>query len=138
MNLKAFLSLLFLSLVFFNPNPVLAKKKLPPRKVKGVSTSLPWIKLKLRSDHNALLLMLGNMPEAEAVDYLLTYTADSVPQGIQSYHTPEHGNTQKELIFGTCSNTDCTYHQDITDMLFEITVSYKDGKTLTRKYQINP
>jgi len=127
-----------LSLSLLNPFPALARKKLVRRLKSITPVKTPWVKLKLRSDRNALLLMLGGMHYAESVSYILTYDADPAPQGIESYHTPADGNTQKELLFGTCSNTDCTYHQDISDMIFEITIQQKDGQTLFQKYQINP
>ena len=82
--------------------------------------------------------MLGNMNQAESVTYNLTYTADNILQGVQGSHNPQDGNTQKELVFGTCSGNDCAYHQNITDMIFELVVKLTDGKTLTKKYQINP
>jgi hypothetical protein len=131
--------LILVCLFFLSPTKALAKKKIV-RKVKDETvTNLvqPWDKLKLRSDKNAILLMLGGIKLANSVSYTLTYTADSIPQGIESYHTPEDGNTQKELVFGTCSGSDCTYHQNITDMIFEIKYGLKDSRTLTRKYQIN-
>jgi len=118
--------------------PVLAKKKLQRRQRSPVAPQTAWVKLKLRADRHALLLMLGGMHYTDSVDYLLTYNAGPVPQGIQSYHTPTDGNTQKELVFGTCSGNDCVYHGNITDMILEITVKLKDGKTLTQRYQINP
>ena len=139
MRLKPIIILIYLfTLSFIAPPSVLAKKKLV-RRVQStpVTVDTPWIKLKLRSDKNALLLMLGGMHYADSVSYVLTYDADPAPQGIESHHTPSDGNTQKELLFGTCSNTDCTYHQDITNMLFVITIKEKDGPTTIQKYQIN-
>lgn len=120
--------------------PVLARKKLQRRQQSQspVAPQTAWIKLKLRADRHALLLMLGGMHYTDSVDYLLTYNAGSVPQGIQSYHTPTDGNTQKELLFGTCSGNDCIYHANLTDMILEITLKLKDGKILTYRYQVNP
>ena len=134
MRLKlAIIFAFILSLSLLNPPPTLARKKLVRRLKSITPIKTPWVKLKLRSDHHALLLMLGGMHYAESVSYILTYDADPAPQGIESYHTPTDGNTQKELLFGTCSNTDCIYHQDITDMIFEITIQQKDGQTLFQK-----
>ena len=78
------------------------------------------------------------MEFAKEVNYTFTYTADSVDQGIEGSYDPTKGNNQVELVFGTCSNQDCTYHQNITDMFLELTINLKTGKTLSQQYQINP
>jgi len=141
MRLKPIIIITFvLVLLSTFTTPVLAKKKLQRRQQfqSPVAPQTAWVKLKLRADRHALLLMLGGMHYTDSVDYLLTYNAGPVPQGIQSYHTPTDGNTQKELVFGTCSGNDCNYHANLTDMILEITLKLKDGKTITQSYQINP
>ncbi|MDZ4229223.1 MAG: hypothetical protein U1C50_03120 [Patescibacteria group bacterium] len=131
---------IFLLIIFLLfPAPAYARKQLPARSVKAVASSaaLPQTSLKLRGDRQALLLVLTNLSKAESLSYLLTYQAAGVGQGVEGSHDPALGNIQKELVFGTCSGTVCTYHQDLTDMLFQATIGLKDGRTLTRKYQIN-
>ncbi|MBU2051631.1 hypothetical protein KKH13_00305 [Patescibacteria group bacterium] len=131
---------IFLLIIFLLfPAPAYARKQLPPRSVKAVASSaaLPQTSLKLRGDRQALLLILTSLSKAESLSYLLTYQAAGVGQGVEGSHDPALGNTQKELVFGTCSGNVCTYHQDLTDMLFQATIGLKDGRTLTRKYQIN-
>lgn len=120
--------------------PALAKKKLK-RQVR-VKTKInqygAWVKPKLRRDRHALLLMLGGMQYADKVNYSLTYNAGPVAQGVQSSHKPEDGNTQKEIVFGTCSGNDCVYHGNINEMKLEVRIGLKDGRTLVKRYQINP
>lgn len=131
---------IFLLIIFLLfPAPVYARKQLPARSVKAVASSaaLPQTSLKLRGDRQALLLILTSLSKAESLSYLLTYQAAGVGQGVEGSHDPALGNTQKELVFGTCSGNVCTYHQDLSDMLFQATIGLKDGRTLTRKYQIN-
>lgn len=139
MKLIITLTLIFLT-SFILPIPALAKKKLMrlrqsdlPERPYGV-----WVKPKLRSDHNALVLAFGGLDYATGLNYALTYTGDAIAQGVQGSHQPETNNFQTEFLFGTCSGTDCTYHQNITDMLLEIKINLKTGKTLTQRYQINP
>lgn len=125
--------LLILFLLF--PAPAYARKKLPPRRA-ATNVTLPQTGLKLRGDHFALLFTLTNLDKAKNISYRLTYQASGVGQGAEGSHDPALGNTQKELVFGTCSGAVCTYHQNISDMLFQATIGLKDGRTLTRKYQI--
>lgn len=134
---------LILLVIFFSitTTPALAKKKLIRSGKPRSTISYPygaWVKPKLRADRHALLLMLGGMQYAVSLDYTLTYNAGPIPQGIQSYHSPEDGSTQKELVFGTCSGNDCIYHGNITDMILELTIKLNDGRTLIQRYQINP
>lgn len=131
--------LILVCLFFLFPTQAHAKKKIVRQVKNETVTNLtqPWNKLKLRSDKNAILLVLGGMKLIDSLSYSLSYSTNSIPQGVQGSHDPTLGNTQKELLFGTCSGTNCTYHQNITDMLFEIKYDLTDGHTLTRKYQIN-
>lgn len=122
--------LLILFLLF--PSPAEAKKKLPARQL----VSGPQTGLKLRGDQQALLLTLTSLTQAKSISYLLTYQADGVGQGAEGSHDPAVGNTQKELVFGTCSANICTYHQNLSDILFQATIGLTDGRTLTRKYKI--
>jgi len=138
MRLKSVISILIASVIFASfLTPALARKKLQRRR-KAPPPKTAWVKLKLRDDRHALLLMLGGMHYVESLNYVLTYKAGPVPQGIQSYHTPEDGNTQKELVFGTCSGNDCIYHNDITDMILELTIKLKEGQIIIQRYQITP
>lgn len=130
------LILLIMAIWLMLPAPVEAKKKLPSRKI-TVTANLPQTALKLRADRQALLLVLTNLSRAGSVAYRLTYQADGVSQGAEGSYDPAAGNTQKELVFGTCSGNVCTYHQNISDMLFQATIGLTDGRTLSRKYQIN-
>ncbi len=123
-----------------NPDQVWARKKLvrkvgekPEKHEYGA-----WVKPKLRSDRHALLLMLGGMQYAIGVDYTLMYNSGPVPQGIQSYHTPDDGSTQKELVFGTCSGNDCIYQGNINEMVLEVKIELKDGRILRKQWEINP
>ncbi len=139
MKLKStFFLTIFALFLIFPVRLVQAKKKLPPRILTTPKPYGAWVKPKLRNDRHALLLMLGGMKYAESLAYTLVYNAGPVPQGIQSYHTPTDGNTQKELVFGTCSGIDCVYHGNLNEMNLEVTLKLISGKTIIYRYQINP
>lgn len=139
MKLKVILVLLVSAAGLFLPSSAFAKKKL----MRLSQTAVPerpygvWVKPKLRSDHHALILACGSLDYATDLNYTLTYTSDKIAQGVQGSHQPETNNFQTEFLFGTCSGTNCTYHQNITDMLLEVKLELKTGKTLTQHYQIN-
>jgi hypothetical protein len=140
---KALILSLITTAIFFHPSPVLAKKKISrSNKSKPNShsqdTNTPWTKLKLRVDRNALTLAMGDLDLANQLDYSLTYQSGEVVQGISGSLDLERTSQQKEFLFGTCSGTNCTYHQDIKDMILEIIIKLNSNQTLTRRYQINP
>ncbi|MEA3355245.1 MAG: hypothetical protein U9Q63_02040 [Patescibacteria group bacterium] len=125
------------------PPFIYAKKKITRTHKSKIATqtkypNTPWTKLKLRTDKNSLILAMGNLKFADQIDYTLTYSSQDIKQGISGSLNLEKTSQQKELLFGTCSGTNCTYHQDIKDMIFEIITQLKSGKTLIRRYQINP
>ena len=129
--------------VIFNlfASPIYAKKPLIRRQVSQTSATHPygaWAKPKLRADRNALLLILGGMNYARSVTYTLSYYSGSVAQGVEGTYDPNIGNNQKEIIFGTCSGLNCTYHTNITDMVLTLKISLTSGKTLYQRYQIKP
>ncbi len=138
MKFKVILVFLF-TVLFLIPSPALAKKKIV-RPSQTVSAPRPygvWVKPKLRSDHKALILAFGSLDYATDLNYTLTYSSDNIDQGVQGSHQPESSNFQKEFLFGTCSGANCTYHQKITDMLLEVKLKLKTGKTLIQHYQVN-
>lgn len=121
------------------PDSVLAKKPIIRRTT--TSTTHPygaWAKPKLRSDHKALWLILGGMNYARNVTYSLAYKTDSISQGVEGTYDPAKGNNQQELLFGTCSGANCTYHTNITDMFLTLKINLTSGKTLYQRYQIKP
>ena len=80
-------------------SPVLARKRLVRSTSGPGSTGSVWVKPMLRSDHNALILAFGNLNLAENLSYLLTYSNDSVPQGVEGNHQPTTNNFQTEFLW---------------------------------------
>src|SRR3990167_6460320 len=130
---SALIFALLLSLVAVS---AVARKKLNRQSTVPVGSF--WNKLRLRGDHQALLLSLGGMQHAAKVEYQLTYSTNGVAQGINGSHEPSLGNTPKELVFGTCSNNDCIAATNLTGMIFELRVALENGQTLVKRYQISP
>lgn len=132
--------LFLLLFVFSSTTSILAIKKLVRRQSGGISSQSHGvvIKPKLRADRQALLVVFSGMDKAKTVNYNLTYQSGEVGQGVQGSYDAASGNTQKELVFGTCSGIVCTYHQNIKDMVLEVKSSLKSGKTLTQRFQIKP
>jgi len=133
-----FLALTVLIIFLSSASSIFARKRLVRSAANSGSTGSVWVKPRLRPDHNALILAFGNLNLANKLSYRLTYSNDLVPQGVEGSLQPETNNFQTEFLFGTCSGSVCTYHQNLTDMLLEVIVNLNSGKTLTQRYQINP
>lgn len=133
MKLKLLLALWILVL-FSVAVPAFARKKI----IRGRQSFSVSVRPRLRADRQALLLVFSGMNQASSVSYNLIYQSGEVGQGVQGNYDAAGGNTQKELVFGTCSGAVCTYHTNIKDMVLEIKINLKDGRTLTQKYGIKP
>lgn len=136
MKLRLYILLLII-FTFISSATVLAKKKL----IRVSLTTKPGVMIqpKLRDDHQALFLIFNDLTEAQKISYELTYTADKIGQGVTGTdEATSSANTQKELVFGTCSKDVCVYHKNITDMILQLKFSLKSGKILTQRYQIKP
>lgn len=138
--LQKFLVIFLFSLFFLNL-PVHAK--VLPRFSGGSRTSGGpvasgfYVSPKLRADRQALNIYFGNLSRVKSVSYVLTYTGNGSDQGIMGSIDASNGNTtSRELLFGTCSTSVCTYHSNISNMKLEVTVEQLSGKRTLKRYRI--
>lgn len=139
MLLKSLLVLL-LSLFLFAQS---ADAKLLPRFTSparssggGSSGGSVVISPKLRGDRKALNVYFGNVSKAKSVSYILMYRGSDSDQGAMGSVDVASGNTTRELLFGTCSTSVCTYHQGISNMKLEVTIESLSGKKTVKRYRI--
>lgn len=124
--------------VFLLPN-VTDGKVLP--RYRGVApqtrSSGVVISPRLRSDRQAILLYVGNVASTSSVVYTLTYETNGKQEGAYGSIDSSAGNAvTRELLFGTCSNGVCRYHQNLANMKLEVTAEYLNGKRVTRRYRV--
>lgn len=134
---KIVLILLFLILTsFFLPSYVEAAKPRVRPSGKIVGRPIGFVSPMLRKDRLALILNLFNLKNYKNVSYVLTYNANGVSQGVSGSINGNQPNQSRELLFGTCSKNDCTYHKGISSMVLEVTATTKSGKTVVKKYRV--
>lgn len=105
----------------------------------AVSASNQYVSGKLRADRKALLVNFTNMQNTRSVEYILTYTSEGVDQGVTGTIDLSAGNSaSRTLVFGTESKGVYTYHTNIKNMRFVVTVVTKAGKTVVKKFTIKP
>lgn len=139
--LFTFVIIFFLLLPVFFPSSAQAAKKLVrkkavTKKTTAVVSSLPS-KVSYRGDKHGIFLTFSNFSGIESVAYSFTYATHGVPQGAGGNITASNNPTsQRELLFGTCSTSACTYHGGLTNARLILTAKYTNGKTATKAYRI--
>jgi len=134
------LTLLFLSL-FLLALPVEAKLlprfSTPAQNSRGGSGGgSVVVSPKLRGDRRALNVYFGNPSKAKSISYILSYRGNDSDQGAMGSVDVSSGNTSRELLFGTCSTSVCTYHQGISNMKFGVTIELASGKKIIKRYRV--
>lgn len=134
-------SIILLTIIFISvPYDVSAAKKFLPQKTatraiisKGSIPSL----VKYRTDRLGILLSFTSFNGIDSVNYSFTYNSNNGPQGaggtIRSTNNP---TSQRELLFGTCSTSVCTYHSGLSNARLVLTAKMTNGRTVTKTYKI--
>jgi hypothetical protein len=111
-------------------------KKSVKKNVTAYSTSIPSL-VKYRSDKKAIFLSFSNFNGIESASYSFTYETNNNLQGAGGNITASNNPLeQRELLFGTCSTSICTYHTNISNAKLVITAKYTNGKTISKTYKI--
>ncbi len=141
-NMKRFL-VLFLLFCFLTSlfAPATYARRRRRRRVPGRSSSIgasTRVFLVRRRGGRALLLRFYGLSRVSSVNYILSYTSNSIPQGVGgSLNLTGANSDSRELLFGTCSGGICVHHTNITNMKLTVVSSPKTGriKKITRSYR---
>ena len=117
-----------------------AKKFVPKKSFDGSSSakgnSIPSV-VRYRPDKMGLLLSFSNFSGIDSVSYLFTYNASGMPQGAGgSINAGNNPTAERQLLFGTCSTSVCTYHYNLTNAKLTLTAKYTNGTTRSKLYRI--
>jgi hypothetical protein len=136
-----FLALIILYVLSNPKDQVFAAKKFVPKKTgvsnkKTTSLSIPSV-VKYRPDKKAIFLSFSNFSGIESVSYSFTYITNDNPQGAGGNITIDNNPMQqRELLFGTCSTSICTYHNNIKEAKLILTAKYSNVRSSTKIYRI--
>ncbi len=140
--MKLFLLIIsIVSLFFFTTT---AEAKVLPQAAKAGSKAVIkttgagiGVSPRLRADRKALTVNFGNLQNASAVSYLLTYNTSVQEEGAMgSLKLGGSSSNSVELLFGTCSKNVCRYHTGINNMHLEVTYTTKSGSKYIKRYKI--
>ena len=110
------------------------KKNIKP---KTVSNALIPASVKYRGDKQGILMSFSNFRGINSVSYSFTYLTNNNPQGAGGTISASNNPTaQRELLFGTCSTSVCTYHHNLTNARLVLTAKMTNGRTISKSYRI--
>ena len=115
---------------------VLPHAKTAAKTATAVSSGV-GVSARLKRNPNTLIVYFSNLNQASNVQYMLSYQAEGVEQGVGgSLPLGGENSTQRELLFGTCSSGVCRYHSGISNARLEVTITTTSGRTIIRRFRI--
>ncbi len=129
-RIALFFILIFLVLISATNHPVFALKK-RIRAARAVYSSA-----RLSRDTHSIVATFYTLAGVAKFDYVLSYSANGIPQGVVGSFAPSGTNDSRDLYFGTCSKGVCTPHYGITDASLTVTATMTSGATYIKRYII--
>ena len=128
-KLVALVSIILLFVLLTNPQPAYALKK-RIRAARAVYSSA-----KLSRGTHSVVVSFNAIPGVTRFDYMLSYKANGIDQGVAGSFIPTGGGSQsRDLYFGTCSHGVCTPHYGITNASLTVTATLRGGATYIKRY----
>ena len=98
--------------------------------------SIP-VNVRYRADKRAIHFSFSNFSNFTSVSYVFSYQTNGIYQGaagtISAANSP---GESRELLFGTCSTSVCTYHSGISGAKLTFTATLKNGKKASKNFRI--
>lgn len=137
-GLRIFIAGLFIALILTAVSPVQAAKKRVRRASTSRATSaVAFSRARLSRPTNSVVVTFLNLNQVRRVDYVLSYAANGVQQGVVGAFSPSGQTTdERDLYFGTCSRGVCTPHYNITSATLTVTARLTSGATHVKRYRI--
>lgn len=120
--------------------PTYAKKVLPYFKSTSNSTSTASTtgsvvsKVRFRADRLGIIMSFSNLSQASSVSYALSYVSRGTTQGANGTILDTSTDTERDLIFGTCSHGVCRFDSGITNARLVVTINLKDGRRIVKTF----
>lgn len=117
-----------------------AKKFVPKGKTTGSTGKsgggVP-AKVSYRADKKALNFYFTNFSGISSVSYVFSYDTNGITQGaagsVSSANSP---GQSRELLFGTCSTSVCTYHSGLKNAKLTFTANYTNGRKASKVFLV--
>ena len=129
-RIAIFAAIIFLLLISAKYAPAYALKK----RIRAARAVYSSVRLS-RGTHSVVATFYA-IPGVNKFDYILSYSANGIPQGVVGAFVPSGSNNSRDLYFGTCSKGVCTPHYGITGASLTITATTTGGATYIKRYVI--
>ncbi|KKW11335.1 MAG: hypothetical protein UY49_C0004G0012 [Microgenomates group bacterium GW2011_GWC1_49_7] len=130
-KIVALVLIIVLFLFFASPAYALKKRIRAP---KPAGTGYSSVRLS-RPTHSTVVTFIPKT-NVKRFDYVLSYGANGIAQGVVGSFIPAGGGTQsRDLYFGTCSHGVCTPHYGITGATLTITTTLNGGASYIKRYR---
>lgn len=126
---------LCLSIFVIAPSAFAAKKRIRSQNVR--STGISYSSARLSRPTNSIVVTFLHLSSVRRVDYVLSYSANGVAQGVVGAFVPQgQASDSRDLYFGTCSKGVCTPHYNINNAALTVTTTLTSGATNSKRYRI--
>lgn len=125
---KIFAFILIIAALSVFSKPAFALKK----RVRAARAVYSSVRLS-RATHSVIPTFYA-IPGVAKFDYVLSYSANGIPQGVVGSFVPAGSNDSRDLYFGTCSKGVCTPHYGITNASLTITATTTGGASYIKRY----
>ena len=137
----ALISIVFVFFLLLNGGNAYAAKKFVPKANPGASGgksgSVIPIRVSYRNDKRALNFYFTNFSGITSASYVFSYDTNGTTQGAAGSVTAANNpNQSRELLFGTCSTSVCTYHSGLKNAKLTFTINYTNGRRASKIFRV--
>jgi len=139
-HLRTLFAVLFLLVTpLFLVSPVSAAKKriFRPKTVSRQATGVTYSQARLSRPTHSIVVTFLNLGNVKRIDYVLTYAANGIEQGVVGAFVPSGQATDsRDFYFGTCSKGVCTPHYNITNATLTVSTTLLSRGVHIKRYRI--
>ena len=113
-----------------------AKGSASTRTARSGGGSIP-VSVRYRPDKRAIHFSFTNFTNINSASYVFSYQTNGMTQGAAGSITAANSPGEvRELLFGTCSTSVCTYHTGLKGAKLTITAVMKNGNKIGKNFRI--
>lgn len=118
------------------PTPIQSGPTVSSPVVPVAAVFSPYLTATTSASKNTIFITFNSVSTSKGVAYKVNYKESEVEKAAQgniSFTSADSSKTQ-EVIFGTCSGTNCVYDKKVTDLVIEATFTQIDDSTTVITY----
>ncbi|MBI5619616.1 hypothetical protein HY950_01525 [Candidatus Gottesmanbacteria bacterium] len=137
---RIFLFVLIFLAVFLSSGLTVSSAHAAKKRIRKTTSAVAvgsYSSARLSRPTNSIVITFLGLSSVRRVDYVLSYTANGIAQGVVGAFIPTgQSSDSRDLYFGTCSKGVCTPHYNIRNATLTVTTTITSGATNTKRYRI--